>query len=81
MIPNKAFYMAVHDLRHLSKYFGVPLGNLEVYIHIHAICLIYAIHIYMCHLQLCPFFNAIFLQSSLLFFAKLLSSLYIIGYC
>ena len=30
MIPNKAFYMAVHDLRHLSKYFGVPLGNLEV---------------------------------------------------
>ena len=45
MIPNKAFYMAVHDLRHLGKYFGVPLGNLEVYIHIHAICLIYAIHI------------------------------------
>ena len=49
MIPNKAFYMAVHDLRHLSKYFGVPLGNLGVYIyiHIHAICLIYAIHIHV----------------------------------
>ena len=68
MIPNKAFYMAVHDLRHLGKYFGVPLGNLEVYIYAYTCHLPYLhdTHIYV-PFAIMSFFNAFFLQSSLLF--------------
>ena len=68
MIPNKAFYMAVHDLRHLSKYFGVPLGNLEV-IYTHTWYMPFALFTQYTYVPfaIMSFFNAIFLQSSLLF--------------